>query len=46
VITSNLGSVAIADARLDEQDPVLAAVRSHFKPEFSTGSTTWWSSTR
>jgi ATP-dependent Clp protease ATP-binding subunit ClpB len=37
VLTSNLGSAALADASLDEQqrtDAVLAVVRSHFKPEF------------
>ncbi|MGH3912411.1 MAG: ATP-dependent chaperone ClpB, partial [Pseudonocardiaceae bacterium] len=37
VLTSNLGSVALADPMLDEQartDAVLAVVRSHFKPEF------------
>ncbi len=37
VLTSNLGSVALADATLDERertDAVLAVVRSHFKPEF------------
>ncbi|MGH4025750.1 MAG: AAA family ATPase, partial [Pseudonocardiaceae bacterium] len=37
VLTSNLGSSALADASLDERertDAVLALVRSHFKPEF------------
>ncbi|TVT62182.1 ATP-dependent chaperone ClpB [Amycolatopsis rhizosphaerae] len=37
VLTSNLGSQAIADATLDEQqrkDAVLSVVRTHFKPEF------------
>ncbi|MDQ3760614.1 MAG: ATP-dependent chaperone ClpB [Actinomycetota bacterium] len=37
VLTSNLGSVALADATLDERqrtDAVLATVRRHFKPEF------------
>jgi ATP-dependent Clp protease ATP-binding subunit ClpB len=37
VLTSNLGSAALADVTLSEQgrtDVVLAAVRSHFKPEF------------
>jgi ATP-dependent Clp protease ATP-binding subunit ClpB len=37
VLTSNLGSAAIADPALDERDrtdAVLAAVRLHFKPEF------------
>ncbi|HEY2766315.1 MAG TPA: ATP-dependent chaperone ClpB [Pseudonocardiaceae bacterium] len=37
VLTSNLGSAALADATLDERqrtDAVLAMVRSHFKPEF------------
>jgi ATP-dependent Clp protease ATP-binding subunit ClpB len=37
VLTSNLGSQAIADASLDEQqrkDAVLSVVQRHFKPEF------------
>ena len=37
VLTSNLGSAALADASLDERertDAVLTLVRSHFKPEF------------
>ncbi|HEY2725330.1 MAG TPA: AAA family ATPase, partial [Pseudonocardiaceae bacterium] len=37
VLTSNLGSSALADASLDEQqrtDAVLNVVRRHFKPEF------------
>jgi ATP-dependent Clp protease ATP-binding subunit ClpB len=37
VLTSNLGSQAIADANLDERqrkDAVLAVVQRHFKPEF------------
>ncbi|MEU3272355.1 ATP-dependent chaperone ClpB [Saccharomonospora sp. NPDC006951] len=37
VLTSNLGSQAIADASLDERqrkDAVLAVVQRHFKPEF------------
>lgn len=37
VLTSNLGSHAIADANLDERqrdDAVMAVVRTHFKPEF------------
>jgi ATP-dependent Clp protease ATP-binding subunit ClpB len=37
VLTSNLGSSAIADVSLDEQqrkDAVLATVQRHFKPEF------------
>jgi ATP-dependent Clp protease ATP-binding subunit ClpB len=37
VLTSNLGSEALADATLDERqrtDAVLGAVRRHFKPEF------------
>jgi ATP-dependent Clp protease ATP-binding subunit ClpB len=37
VLTSNLGSQAIADPSLDEKgrtDAVMAVVRSHFKPEF------------
>ncbi|MGH3788221.1 MAG: ATP-dependent chaperone ClpB [Pseudonocardiaceae bacterium] len=37
VLTSNLGSAALADATLDESqqtDAVLATVRRHFKPEF------------
>jgi ATP-dependent Clp protease ATP-binding subunit ClpB len=37
VLTSNLGSQAIADVSLDEQqrkDAVLAVVQRHFKPEF------------
>ncbi len=37
ILTSNIGSVALADPTLsDEQrrDSVMAAVRSHFKPEF------------
>ncbi|MFN2496355.1 MAG: AAA family ATPase, partial [Pseudonocardiaceae bacterium] len=37
VLTSNLGSAALADVRLDAQDrtdAVLAAVRAHVKPEF------------
>ncbi|TNC26057.1 ATP-dependent chaperone ClpB [Amycolatopsis alkalitolerans] len=37
VLTSNLGSQAIADAGLDEQqrrDAVLSTVQRHFKPEF------------
>ncbi|HEX2132907.1 MAG TPA: ATP-dependent chaperone ClpB [Actinophytocola sp.] len=37
VLTSNLGSQAIADATLDERqrrDAVLAVVQRHFKPEF------------
>jgi ATP-dependent Clp protease ATP-binding subunit ClpB len=37
VLTSNLGSQAIADVTLDEQqrkDAVLAVVQRHFKPEF------------
>ncbi|SNR67282.1 ATP-dependent Clp protease ATP-binding subunit ClpB [Haloechinothrix alba] len=37
VLTSNLGSQAIADAELDEwqrRDAVLGVVRQHFKPEF------------
>ncbi|ANY06870.1 ATP-dependent chaperone ClpB [Pseudonocardia sp. HH130630-07] len=37
VLTSNLGSQAIADQSLDESaraDAVLAIVRTHFKPEF------------
>ncbi|MBC3194654.1 ATP-dependent chaperone ClpB [Pseudonocardia sp. C8] len=37
VLTSNLGSQAIADQSLDDQgrkDAVMAVVRSHFKPEF------------
>ncbi|HVX08369.1 ATP-dependent Clp protease ATP-binding subunit, partial [Humibacter sp.] len=37
VLTSNLGSAALADASLDEQqrtDAVLGVVRRHFKPEF------------
>ncbi|TCO64835.1 ATP-dependent chaperone ClpB [Actinocrispum wychmicini] len=37
VLTSNLGSAAIADATLTEQqrkDAVLAVVQRHFKPEF------------
>ncbi|MET0132411.1 MAG: ATP-dependent chaperone ClpB [Kibdelosporangium sp.] len=37
VLTSNLGSQAIADANLSEQerkDAVLAVVQRHFKPEF------------
>ena len=37
VLTSNLGSAALADAALDERartDAVLAVVRGHFKPEF------------
>jgi ATP-dependent Clp protease ATP-binding subunit ClpB len=37
ILTSNIGSVALADPTLsDEQrrDSVLAAVRTHFKPEF------------
>jgi ATP-dependent Clp protease ATP-binding subunit ClpB len=37
VLTSNLGSQAIADAALDERqrkDAVLATVQRHFKPEF------------
>ena len=37
VLTSNLGSQAIADQALDEkarEDAVMAVVRTHFKPEF------------
>ncbi|MGH3948487.1 MAG: ATP-dependent Clp protease ATP-binding subunit, partial [Pseudonocardiaceae bacterium] len=37
VLTSNLGSQAIADASLDEQqrkDAVMSVVQRHFKPEF------------
>ncbi|MDV6011134.1 ATP-dependent chaperone ClpB [Haloechinothrix sp. LS1_15] len=37
VLTSNLGSQAIADAGMDEwqrRDAVLSVVRQHFKPEF------------
>ncbi|WP_033436426.1 ATP-dependent chaperone ClpB [Saccharothrix sp. NRRL B-16314] len=37
VLTSNLGSHAIADANLDERqrvDAVMSVVRTHFKPEF------------
>ncbi|HWO58836.1 MAG TPA: ATP-dependent chaperone ClpB [Umezawaea sp.] len=37
VLTSNLGSHAIADANLDERqrnDAVMSVVRKHFKPEF------------
>ena len=37
VLTSNLGSQAIADPTLSEQqrdDAVMSVVRSHFKPEF------------
>ncbi|MFD4255217.1 MULTISPECIES: ATP-dependent chaperone ClpB [Amycolatopsis] len=37
ILTSNLGSQAIADASLDEQqrrDAVLSTVQRHFKPEF------------
>jgi ATP-dependent Clp protease ATP-binding subunit ClpB len=37
VLTSNLGSAALADATLDERqrtDAVLGMVRRHFKPEF------------
>jgi len=37
VLTSNLGTQAIADASLDERqrsDAVLSVVRQHFKPEF------------
>jgi ATP-dependent Clp protease ATP-binding subunit ClpB len=37
VLTSNLGSQAIADAEMDERqrrDSVLALVQRHFKPEF------------
>jgi ATP-dependent Clp protease ATP-binding subunit ClpB len=37
VLTSNLGSAALADTALNEQqrtNAVLAAVRAHFKPEF------------
>ncbi|MGQ0776041.1 MAG: ATP-dependent chaperone ClpB [Pseudonocardiales bacterium] len=37
VLTSNLGSAALADPILDDRartDAVLAVVRSHFKPEF------------
>jgi ATP-dependent Clp protease ATP-binding subunit ClpB len=37
VLTSNLGSAALGDPHLDEQqrtDAVLATVRRHFKPEF------------
>jgi ATP-dependent Clp protease ATP-binding subunit ClpB len=37
VLTSNLGSQAIADAEMDERqrrDSVLAVVQRHFKPEF------------
>ncbi|MGH3937206.1 MAG: ATP-dependent chaperone ClpB [Pseudonocardiaceae bacterium] len=37
VLTSNLGSAALADPMLDDRertDAVLAVVRSHFKPEF------------
>ncbi|WP_199429239.1 ATP-dependent chaperone ClpB [Qaidamihabitans albus] len=37
VLTSNLGSQAIADAAMDEQqrkDAVLSVVQRHFKPEF------------
>ncbi|KAA2248451.1 ATP-dependent chaperone ClpB [Solihabitans fulvus] len=37
VLTSNLGSQAIADANLNERersDAVMAQVRTHFKPEF------------
>jgi ATP-dependent Clp protease ATP-binding subunit ClpB len=37
VLTSNLGSQAIADPTLDDrqrEDAVLAVVRQHFKPEF------------
>jgi ATP-dependent Clp protease ATP-binding subunit ClpB len=37
VLTSNLGSQAIADANLDElqrKDAVLSVVQRHFKPEF------------
>jgi ATP-dependent Clp protease ATP-binding subunit ClpB len=37
VLTSNLGSQAIANPALDEQgrtDAVMAVVRGHFKPEF------------
>ncbi|WP_436492857.1 ATP-dependent chaperone ClpB [Actinokineospora sp. HUAS TT18] len=37
VLTSNLGSQAIADANLDERqrkDAVMAVVQRHFKPEF------------
>jgi len=37
VLTSNLGSIAIADPMLDDagrRDAVMAVVRTHFKPEF------------
>ncbi|GAA1241344.1 ATP-dependent chaperone ClpB [Prauserella halophila] len=37
VLTSNLGSQALADAALDEQqrrDAVMSVVQAHFKPEF------------
>jgi ATP-dependent Clp protease ATP-binding subunit ClpB len=37
ILTSNLGSQAIADPNLDERsrkDAVMAGVRTHFKPEF------------
>ncbi len=37
ILTSNMGSMAIADPTLSEEqrrDSVMAAVRSHFKPEF------------